>query len=266
MMINVRRIESKQNPLVKHWRKLHKSRARKKSQTFLIEGEHLLHEAMVSKLTIVACMVMEEKWSTYHSKFPFDQLQSPIYLLPSSIFRSLVETQTPQGIAAEVKFPAHKKEEAKFVGTTYLLLDAIQDPGNLGTIIRTAEATKVDEIWIGQGSVDPLNAKVIRSAMGSSFRVPVFSGDLEQIIPQMQQQGIQVISTSPRATNNYFQYQYSSRVAFLFGNESRGVDHRLRERVDDEVAIPMFGKTESLNVSVTASILLYERLRQLSIT
>jgi len=265
-MIKIIQIESKQNRLVKHWKKLHKPKERKKTKTFLLEGEHLLQEAIASNLSIVAWLVMEEKWGWFRSRFPFKQFQSPIYLLPSSIFRSLMETQTPQGIAAEVEFPVNKKKDCTFTGTTYLLLDAIQDPGNLGTIIRTAEATNVDEIWLGEGCVDPTNAKVIRAAMGSSFRVPIFSGNFAQIIPQMQQQGIQVISASPRTTNNYFHYHYSQQVAFLLGNEGRGVQPKWRSLVDAEVSIPMFGKTESLNVSITASLLLYERLRQHSFT
>lgn len=265
-MSKVNRIQSRQNRLLKHWKKLQKSKERRKAQTFFIEGEHLLKEAIASNLTMVACIVMEEKWSWFRSRFAFDQIDSPIYLLPASIFHTLMETETPQGIAAEVRFPNRVKQEQTFSGDTYLLLDAIQDPGNLGTIIRTAEATNVDEIWLGKGSVDPTNAKVIRAAMGSSFRVLTFQECLDRVIPQMKRQGIQVIGTSPRATHPYYAYPYADRVAFLFGNEGRGVDPKLRALVDDEVMIPMHGKTESLNVSVTASILLYERLRQRSVT
>ena len=102
--------------------------------------------------------------------------------------------------------------------------------------------------------------------MGSSFRFLILSGDFGQLIPHMQKEGIQVISTSPRATKNYFQFRYAKRVAFLLGNEGRGINRESRKLVDDEVMIPMHGKTESLNVSITASILLYERLRQRSVT
>lgn len=265
-MINrINMIKSNQNRLVKRWKKLHKTKGRKESQSFLIEGEHLLQEAVFSNLTIVALIVMKEKWTWFQSKFDYKQINSPVYLLSSSLFSSLMDTKTPQGVAAEVKFPEWEKSE-QLTGTTYILLDEIQDPGNLGTIIRTAEATNVDAIWLGKGSVDPTNAKVVRSAMGSSFRLPIFSRNLGQIIPQMQREGIQIISASPRAAKNYYQFQYAKRVAFLLGNEGRGIHREWRALVDDEVVIPMYGPTESLNVSITASILLYERLRQRLIT
>lgn len=259
-------IQSAQNRFVKHWRKLHKAKKRKEVQSFLIEGEHLLHEVISSNLTILACMVMKEKWSWYRKRFDFGQINAPIYLLPSELFAALMTTQTPQGIAAEVKLPKWERKRRPTGKSTILLLDEIQDPGNLGTMIRTAEATNVDEIWLGKGSVDFTNSKVVRSAMGSLFRVPIFTGELEPIILQLQSEGVQVISTSPRATKNYFQCHYSERVAFLLGNEGRGISESLRKRVDDEVMIPMCGQTESLNVSITASVLLYERLRQLFVT
>ncbi len=258
-------IQSPHNRFVKHWKKLRKSKGRKESQSFLIEGEHLLQEAISSNVTIDKLVVEKEKWSRFQSRFDFDQIDSPIYLLPSALFSSLMETKTPQGIAAAVRFPEWEEPE-QLTGMTYVLLDEIQDPGNLGTIIRTAEATNVDAIWLGNGSVDPTNPKVVRSAMGSSFRLSILSGDFGQLIPHMQKEGIQVISTSPRATKNYFQFRYAKRVAFLLGNEGRGINREWRKLVDDEVMIPMYGQTESLNVSITASILLYERLRQLFLT
>lgn len=254
-------IQSKQNRWFKHWKKLQSAKGRKAARSFLIEGEHLVQEALKSNIAILSFIIVKEKWTWFQSRFQFN---APVFLLPANLFASLTETQTPQGIAAEVRIPEWNKSE-KHTGHTYVLLDRVQDPGNVGTIIRTAEATDVDGLWLGKGSVDPTNPKVVRSAMGSSFRLPTFTVDLMEMIPVIRRQGIQVISTSPRATNKYFDFQYADRVAFLLGNEGRGIHPELVPLIDDEVTIPMSGRTESLNVSVSTAILLYERLRQRAI-
>lgn len=254
-------IQSPHNQLVKSWKKLHRRKERIKEKTMLIEGEHLLKEAVRSGMTILAWIVTEEKEPTLRSKTWFDPEQAQIYLLSPSVFASLTRMETPQGLMAVASIPTWSIEE-RLTGKTHLLLDEIQDPGNLGTIIRTAEATNVDAIWLGKGSVDPTNDKVIRAAMGSFFRVPIMICDLQVLIPQMQDQGVQVISTSPRAKENVFQLRYRERVAFLLGNEGRGITTKLADLVDAEVMLPMEGKTESLNVSITTAVLLYEKMRQ----
>jgi TrmH family RNA methyltransferase len=176
-----------------------------------------------------------------------------------------VETENPQGIAAVVEMPLWSEDEllARASTTaTYLLLDAIQDPGNLGTILRTAEAAGVTGIWLGKGTVDLFNSKVVRAAMGSVFRLPTVQVDLMEQIPKLIQHGVTIIGTSPRAGNYHFQYSYPAKSAILLGNEGRGVNPAFSPLVDTEVQIPMLGRTESLNVSITSAILLYERVRQ----
>lgn len=260
-------ITSKQNRLFKHWKKLHKRKERLKSGSMLVEGEHLFQEAITSRLSLIAVLVTKKKLSWLQSQKEWIKFESkvPIYMLPDHLFRELSDTQTPQGIATEVEIPTWSDPDV-ITGHTHLLIDSIQDPGNLGSLIRTAEATGVDGIWLGKGTVDPTNSKVVRSAMGSSFRLPVFLVDIKQIILQMKTIGIQVIGTSPRAENPHFSLNYPKKVAFLLGHEGKGVNPQFASLVDEKVKIPMFGNTESLNVSISAAVLLYERLRQLSVT
>jgi TrmH family RNA methyltransferase len=157
----------------------------------------------------------------------------------------------------EERLLAEKREEE-----THLLLDAVQDPGNLGTLIRTAEAVGATAVWLGKGTVDPFNAKTVRAAMGSAFRLPLISADLTEAISRLKERGVTIVGTSPHAGQAHFEYRYPKKTAFLLGNEGKGVDPALQALSDVEVKLPMPGGTESLNVSVTGAVLVYERLRQ----
>lgn len=258
----IKKIESAQNKLYKNWKKLHRRKDRKQQRTMLIEGEHLLKEAVLSKQPILAWITLEEKVDHLYAQNWFVSGKAPHYVLPPKLFATLTQTETSQGLLAEVSLPDWSEQQL-LAGHTTLLLDEVQDPGNLGTMIRTAEATRTDGIWLGQGSVDPTNSKVVRAAMGSSFRLPLIQTDLKKLIPRLQKQGVKVVSTSPRATTVYHQLKFPQKVAFLLGNEGRGIHPELVSLVDEEVVLPMWGHTESLNVSVTAAVLLYERIRQL---
>lgn len=254
-------IESTQNPQFKQWKKLLTRKQREKSQTMMIEGTHLLEEAIAAKLPIHAVVITEAKQDELTLNVLDGAGTSPMYILPDRLFAELAQTQTPQGLLAEVSIPQWDSAAA-VLQNTHLLLDGIQDPGNLGTMIRTAEATGVDVIWLGKGTVDATNPKVVRAAMGSSFRVPLIRSELLEVITALQAEGVQVVSTLPRASAAYYAESYPQRVAFLLGNEGRGITPELAEHVDQSVMLPMQGQTESLNVSITTAVLLYEHMRQ----
>lgn len=186
----------------------------------------------------------------------------PVYSLYSSNFSQLVDTQSPQGIAAEVVVPDEQRAYQLKGEGPVLLLDAVQDPGNLGTILRTAEAVGARDLWLGSGTVDPYNPKVVRSAMGSLFRSRIRRGDLSEAIPELKKQGYFVVGTSPHAEQAHYDKVYPEKVAFLLGNEGQGISSRLKALMDLHVRLPMPGQVESLNVSVTTGILLYEWVRQ----
>jgi RNA methyltransferase, TrmH family len=261
----IRKLMSSQNDLTKRWKKLHTKKGRFQLRTLLIEGEHLIKEAIRGQIPVRAVIINEEKWEQVERFLEHEEITAPIYVLPTSLFATVVETETPQGIAAEIDLPDWKMEEFLTLerpADLFLVLDAIQDPGNLGTIIRTAEAANVSGIFLGKGTVDPFNSKVVRSAMGSLFRLPLFQVELKKLLPQMREMGVRIVGTSPHAELYHFQYSFPTKVAILLGNEGRGLDPALSSWLDTEVVIPMPGNTESLNVAVTSAILLYEHVRQ----
>lgn len=264
-MKKTERITSSENRQWKQWKKLKTKKGRKQQDALLIEGEHLFEEAVRAEQAFQAVILSEavkEKRADWLKKVPGNV---PVFELPSSLFQQLAETTTPQGIMAVVRCPRWSLDEVwkqTKGGNTFLLLDSIQDPGNLGTLIRTAKATGMDGIFLGKGTVDPFNGKVIRASMGAIFKVPLWQEDLSAVIPVLKDRNVTVVNASPHATRSYFHYPFPSRVAILLGNEGRGVDRRLEEFVDDHVTIPMPGGTESLNVSVTGALLMYERIRE----
>ena len=267
-MKRIERITSSENQQLKLWKKLKTRKGRKQQEALLIEGEHLLEEAIGAKLSFQAVIFSEiakEKSKDWLKRIPE---MVPVYELPSSLFNQLVETATPQGMAAVVKRPEWSLDELwknEADKKTLLLIDSIQDPGNLGTLIRTAKATGMDGIFLGKGTVDPFNGKVVRASMGAIFKVPLWQEDLELIFPVLKERKVTVVNTSPHSNQSYFHYSFPLRTAILLGNEGRGVNRHFEKYVDDHVTIPMPGGTESLNVSITGALLMYERIRQRSL-
>jgi TrmH family RNA methyltransferase len=258
------RITSPRNDHIKRWKKLLTRKGRERCGTLLVEGEHLIREAFAAGLPFESVMVREDMLADWRELAEEVSGGSSVYVLAPVLFDEIADTETPQGIAAEVKSPLRTggMPAGDRLTCTYLLLDKIQDPGNLGTILRTALAAGVDAVWLGKGTVDPFNGKALRSAMGAAFRLPMVQENLSEAIPRMKEQGITVVGTSPHAGFWHFEYDYPDRVAILLGNEGQGVDPALAALADANVRIPMPGGTESLNVSVTGAILVYERIRQ----
>jgi RNA methyltransferase, TrmH family len=258
-------LTSAQNEQVKKWKKLHTRKGRLQMGALLIEGSHLITEAIHSHIPFYALLVDANKREFAMKMLDGHSLPAHCYALPTSLFASIVATESPQGMAAVVEMPGTSWAQLITGGdkdAVYLLLDAIQDPGNLGTMMRTAEAAGVTGLCLGTGTVDPFQAKVVRAAAGSIFRLPFVQGDLHEMMVQLQELNLTIIGTSPRAGMTYFQYRFPRRSAILLGNEGRGINPVLQRQIDVEVMIPMLGYTESLNVSTTSAILLYERVRQ----
>ncbi|PTX55032.1 TrmH family RNA methyltransferase [Melghirimyces profundicolus] len=258
--MKILQITSARNEKVKRWRKLSTRKGRDEYGSILIEGEKLLGEAIRAGWQVRSVLVSEEGREMLDRLTHLEGI--PVYSLYPSTFSQLVDTQTPQGIAAEVVVP-HEREPWRLTdGGPVLLLDAVQDPGNLGAILRTAEAAGARDIWLGNGTVDPYNPKVVRSAMGSLFRSRIRRVKLMDAIPKLKKQGYFVVGTAPRAEKNHFETRFPLKTAFLLGNEGRGVSPEVEGMTDATVRIPMPGEVESLNVAVTAGILLFEWVRQ----
>lgn len=240
-------IESPKNPQIKQWKKLLTKKERDKTGTFLVEGFHLVEEAFkagrMNHLIVQEGVDIPPAW--------LDSL--PVTMVTREVMKQLSDTETPQGIVAICE----QENPSSMEGNTFLLVDCLQDPGNLGTIIRTADAAGIDGVIVGHGSVDIYNPKVIRSAQGSHFHIPIIRGDLTKWIPKLRERNIPVYGTTLENGKVYTLISPSSSFALLVGNEGNGVDKNLLSMTNDNLYIPIYGKSESLNVAVATGILLY---------
>lgn len=249
----MKRIESRQNALVKHWLKLITNKKdRDKSGEFLVEGFHLVEEALKTQGTVLHLIVREDVELPSHFKeAAVQQIE-----IPSAIAKELAETENSQGIFAHCRQPEYSEE--LFSGwKKFLFIDAVQDPGNVGTMIRTADAAGMDAVILGHGSADLYNPKTIRSAQGSNFHLPVVKGNLEDWIKRAKENGAAVLGTGLHEAKDYQAIQAPASFALLVGNEGSGVSANLLKQSDEVVKIPILGQAESLNVAVATGILLY---------
>ena len=277
-------IISLNNGRIKHAIQLkEKSRIRNEEGLFVAEGFKMLEEAPLSKIREIYCR--EDVWQKMeesYRKAPLDKL-SGIYekimtcekqgtiveTVTEEVFRKLSDTQTPQGIfflmekmtydLTVLLKRAGERKEQEGKRPLFLILEDIQDPGNLGTMIRTGEGAGVDGILMSKGTVDIYNPKTIRSTMGSLYRVPfLYTGDLKQTIEQLQKAGIRVYAAHLKGTKSYREADYAEGAAFLIGNEGNGLKEETAALADEYIRIPMQGKLESLNAAVAAALLMYE--------
>lgn len=188
----------------------------------------------------------------------------PHEVVEDSVFRVMSDTQTPQGILSILRQQHYSLEELlKASAPLFLVLENLQDPGNLGTILRTAEGAGVTGVLLSRESVDIYNPKVVRSTMGSIFRVPfLYAEDLRETLRVLKSHGIQSFAAHLEGKKNYDQQDYRSGTAFLIGNESSGLSEELAACGDTYIRIPMEGQLESLNAAVAAAVLVYEAYRQ----
>lgn len=234
-----------------------KARQRRKDQVYIIEGIKLFEE--VPKDRLVYTCVSESFIAVLENKEKLGDITYDV--VKDAIFAELSDTKTPQGILAIVKQFSYnldsilKREEKPL----FLLLETIQDPGNLGTMIRTAEAAGVTGVIMNTETVDLYNPKVVRATMGSMFRVPcIVAEDFEGLLQRLKGQGIAVYAAHLDAKEVYDAFPYEEGTAFIIGNEANGISDKLSAAADQLVKIPMCGQVESLNAATAATILLFE--------
>ncbi len=247
--IALKYIQSAQNPQFKQWKKLLTKKERDKTGNFLVEGFHLVEEAL--KANVILEIIISEGIEIPQR---IDYGSTSITTVSNDIFRELSDTETPQGVLAVCEAP---KKDIQPEGKQFLLIDAVQDPGNLGTMIRTADAAGMDAVIVGNGSVDTYNPKVLRSAQGSHFHLPVVRGSLMEWTQKLKGQDIEVFGTSLENGHIYTETKAPDSFALLVGNEGNGVNKDLLAMTSRNLYIPIYGKSESLNVAVAAGILLY---------
>ncbi|KZE39947.1 RNA methyltransferase [Bhargavaea cecembensis] len=249
----MKRIESTQNSLVKHWKKLVNTRKeRDKTGEFLVEGEHLAEEALKKEGAVLALIFREgitlpDYWET-------GEVQ--LIEITSQVEREITDTEHPQGIYAQCRIPEVSADEQES-WKTLLLIDAVQDPGNIGTMIRTADAAGIDAVILGKGSADPYAPKTVRSAQGSHFHLPVIRGDLQETVLELKSRGIPVYGTALEGAVAYDDPGKGDTFALIVGNEGNGVNPDLLAETDKKLMVPLRGLAESLNVAVATGILLY---------
>jgi TrmH family RNA methyltransferase len=183
----------------------------------------------------------------------------PVFRVSDSIMEYMSDTKTSQGILAVVR----QKHYTSLSGDLFIILDTLQDPGNMGTIFRTAEAAGVSGIIMNRNCVDIYSPKVVRATMGAMFRMPfIICEDLSAEILKMKAKGIAVYAAHLKGEKNHWEFDYSKPVAFMIGNEGNGLSEEIASLSDAYMRIPMMGKTESLNAAVAATVLMYETVRQ----
>ena len=251
------------NSIQKEVKSLHRKKSRDEKGLFFIEGLRFVNEALGENIDIKYIVVSE----TFISENDISQLLNrkiDIYLASDKIVKELSDTDTPQGIIGVVPYlQLQNLGQEQKTYETYLLLDAIQDPGNMGTIIRTADAVNIDKIVLSKGCVDIYNPKVLRSTMGSIFRVSIVRVDnLKDYIVTLKHQNFKVLAAHLAGKENYFDVDLTGNTAIVIGNEANGICDEVSCVCDKLIKIPMLGKIESLNAGVSASIILYEALRQ----
>ena len=253
-------ITSTSNIQVKELLRLQKkSREREKEGVFIVEGPRMAEE--IPRERIVKLYV-SESFQAKCVKEKNDRFIQEAEVMSDTVFAHVSDTKTPQGILAVVRRMEYTAEDILGETPHVLVLENIQDPGNLGTIFRTAEAAGATGIVLSKDCVDLYNPKVIRSTMGAIFRVPfVITDDLPQVVEQLKQKGISVYAGHLKG-DVFYKQDYRNGSAFLIGNEGNGLTDEITALADHKIKIPMKGKVESLNAAVSATILMYETMRQ----
>lgn len=261
----VRIVQSKNNARLKELRKAFLRPGRDTHGLAAIEGPHLLEEALRAGLRI-ATVFVRSTGSGDLGYPPGVGENIETLLVEPDLFDEVVQTETPQPVAALVEIPdwtwAHILRAREAWPQLLIVLAGVQDPGNLGTILRSAEAFKATGVISLPGTVNEWNSKVVRSSAGSIFRLPLIHATPEECFTMLREAGARVLTTSVTNATPIHEANLTGPVAFLIGNEGGGVPAETAKQADSAVTIPCPGPVESLNAAVAASVLLYETSRQ----
>ncbi len=262
-------ISSTSNPRIRklcNWQS--KAKERRKDGVFLAEGIKMLEEAppsWIREVYLTEDALKKIEHLPRDAKQVLDKLNKTGYeLVSDEVMKKCSDTQTPQGAIVVLDRPAYHREEmlSKKDGL-FLIIEDLQDPGNLGTIVRTAEGAGVDGIFLSKDTVDLYNPKTIRSTMGSVYRMPcLYVDDLSEVLRDMKKRGISAYAAHLSGTGMHYDFSYKKGTAFMIGNEGNGLKKETADLADCYLKIPMEGKVESLNAAIATSVLLYEAYRQ----
>ena len=247
-------ITSLKNPRVTTWKSLKDRKGRRETGCFLVEGRKMVEEAIASAFPVEAVLVADDRLGEF--ALP---AQLPLYTMPAHVLAAVCDTKTPQGVAAIVRVT-----EVPLKGRRFVALDGVQDPGNVGTIIRTADAAGFDGVLLSQQCADVFSPKVLRATMGSVFRMGVrVTDDLPGLLGRMAEEGASVLSSQLDGEPFYRRSPLNERFVLVIGSEGNGVTDEVRAIATHRVRLPMRGGAESLNAAVAAGIMMYELTRDL---
>lgn len=248
-------LSSLKNPRVQQWRSLKERKVRKETGLFLVEGRKMVSEALASAFpveTILCDMAQAENYASLLN-------QGDVALMPSHVLAAVCDTKTPQGIAAVVRMGTVPR-----LGKRLVALDGVQDPGNVGTILRTADCAGMEGLLLSEQCADIFSPKVLRATMGSIFRMPVeVTGDLPGRLASLRRQGYSVLSSQLDGTPFYQRQGIGECYVLVVGNEGNGVSLPVQQQATHRLRLPMRGGAESLNAAVAAGIMMYELTREL---
>ena len=256
-------ISSKENELIKHIKKLKDKKERDLSNEYIIEGIKLIQEAIQENAKIKQIIICDdcEKTESIPKDLMYEIAKQECIYVTNKVFDSITEVMNPQGILAIIEKQS-KEIQIDDKQDIILALDDIQDPGNLGTILRTADSIGLTQILVSKGTADCYNPKVVRSTMGAIFRVKIIEcEDLVKTLKEIKKHKFEIVVSSLQTDNSIYDINYHKKV-IVIGNEANGVKKEIQDLADKKIKIPMLGKTESLNASVATGIILYEYVRQ----
>lgn len=256
-------ISSSQNKMIKYMKALHAKKGRDESCQFFIEGYKLIEEALNHSRPFTFLLMSETAFKTSEGQQLLkkaEALNISMSVAEDKVFAEASEMDTPQGVLAVLN---KQEQELRHIITqksyNIIILDEVRDPGNVGTIIRTADACGLSAVVLSKGCVDLYNSKTIRATMGSMFHIPIITEvDTMVLIEQLKQQGAAVLGADPHSSTSCIEAKKQDQMAIIIGNESKGLRQEVKAFTTQNITIPMPGQAESLNAGVAAAILMYE--------
>lgn len=259
-------ITSASNPKIKEALYIKNRRSKYKDTAFIIEGTHLVETALASDNKINAVFftdLFRAKKEGHKILREIVKKTGEIFEVTEQIMHKLADTETPQGIIATASYDIKNLEEIRFKSVPLIVaVDGVQEPGNLGAIIRTSDAAGADAVVILKGTCHAFMQKTIRATAGSIFNIPIIYSGTDKFLEWLTLNGIMLLATALNSDKSIFDAGLKKPIAFVFGNEAHGVSNEIKRKADLILKIPILGKAESLNVSASAAVCLYETVRQ----
>ena len=255
-------ITSKDNEIVKEIKKLKEKKFRDQESKYIIEGIKLVKEAIEEKAKISKIVVCEDCLNdgTLEQSLMYEIARFDCIGVTEKVFKTITDVATPQGILAVIE--KNTNSQIEYNEDIIVVLDGIQDPGNLGTILRTVDSVNLKQIILSEKCADAYNPKVVRSTMGAIFRVNIIeSKNIIETLKEIKKNKFKIMATSLETDNSIYTIDYNKK-AIVIGNEANGVSKEVLSLADEKVKIPMLGKTESLNAAVATGVILYEYVRR----